>query len=66
MGSQTISLNRSIEILSLLSWNTSVNKKLESRLNNAITSFLHRTFAKRPEFLNSLNKHILQHILDNY
>ena len=55
MGSETISLNRSVEILSLLSWNTSVNKKLESRLNNNITSFLHRTFAKRPEFLNSLN-----------
>ena len=46
MESQTISLNRSVEILSLLSWDASVNKKLESRLNNTITFVYQLVFTK--------------------
>ena len=68
--SQTISLKGSVEILSLLPWDASMNKKIESRLNNTsishgdntfpllgliiIATITERTFAKRPEFLNSL------------
>ena len=43
-GPQTISLNTLVEILSLLSWDASVNKKIESRLNNmSRTPFLMAT-----------------------
>ena len=67
--------HRSVEILSLLPWDASVNKKIETRLNNTsrtpflmattllgliiIATITETTFAKRPEFLNSLNTSLI-------